>query len=59
MYRYEHSWAGALKLRQLGRDDGSLWFALIACSGGTAGICRRGGNAALLVPGAGPACCGA
>jgi hypothetical protein len=56
MYRYEHSWAGALKLRQLGRDDGSLGFAVLVGSGRTAGFCFRGSDAALLVPGTGLAC---
>jgi hypothetical protein len=59
MYRYEHPWVGALKLRQLGRDDGSLWFAVLAGSGGTAGFCGRRSDAALLVPDTGLACCSA
>jgi hypothetical protein len=59
MYRYEHPWVGALKLRQLGRDDGSLGFAVLVGSGGIAGFRRRGGNAALLVPDTGLACCSA
>ena len=43
--------AVALETRHLGQGDGSLWFAVVIGTGGSAGFCAHGDDAALLVPG--------
>ena len=45
--------------RLLGRDDGNLGFAFLAGIGGTTGFYPLGGDASLVVSGAGLASSGA
>ena len=51
--------AVALETRHLEKSDGSLWFAVLAGAGGSAGFCAYGDDALLLVPGTILACSGA